>query len=141
MHTEYLHNEITDKILKGFYEVYSVLGFGFLEKVYERALVFELDKMGLACKSQYPINVLYKCEIVGEYFADLFVMDKIIVEVKAVEVLKKEHELQLINYLKATSVEVGLLLNFGRNPEVRRKIYTNNRKNSITYLSENLTSL
>ena len=141
MHTEYLHNEITDKILKGFYEVYSVLGFGFLEKVYERAMVIELNKMGLACKSQYPINVIYKSESVGEYYADLFVMDKVIVELKAVEVLKKEHELQLINYLKATSIEVGLLINFGKNPEIRRKIYTNSRKNNAANISDDQESI
>jgi GxxExxY protein len=121
----YLHKELTSEIISAFYKVYNVLGFGFLEKVYENALKCELEKMGFKVDKQKPITVYYDNSIVGEYFADLIVENKVIVELKAAEVLIEEHELQLINYLKATEVEVGLLLNFGKKPEIRRKIFSN----------------
>jgi GxxExxY protein len=101
------------------------LGFGFLEKVYENSLKIELEKNGLIVEKQKPINVYYEEHLVGEYFADLVVDNKIIIELKAAESLCEEHELQLINYLKATDFELGLLLNFGKKPEVRRKIFSN----------------
>ena len=121
----YLHKELTSEIISAFYKVYNVLGFGFLEKVYENALKCELEKMGFKVDKQKPITVYYDNSIVGEYFADLIVENKVIVELKAAEVLIEEHELQLINYLKATEIEVGLLLNFGKKPEIRRKIFSN----------------
>jgi GxxExxY protein len=124
-----LHKEITEKIISAFFKVYNTLGFGFLEKVYEKALKIELESISLKTKNQFPINVYYKGNNVGDYFADLIVDDKVIVELKAVDILCKEHECQLLNYLKATEYEVGLLLNFGKQPEIKRKIFTNNLKN------------
>jgi GxxExxY protein len=124
---EILHKEITDKIIKAFYSVYNVLGFGFLEKVYENALFLELTGMGLICEKQKPIEVYYNGNMVGEYFADMIVNGCVIVELKAGETLCRAHELQLINYLKATEMEVGLLLNFGKKAEFKRKIMTNSK--------------
>ena len=124
-----LHEEITDKIIKCFYTVYNRLGYGFLEKVYENALLFELREQGLLCAKQTPIEVYYKEQSVGNYFADILVEDKVIIELKAGEgALIEEHELQLINYLKATDKEIGLLLFFGKRPIFKRKIFTNENK-------------
>lgn len=124
-----LHEEITETIIKSFYSVYNKLGYGFLEKVYENALLYELRKEGLNCSKQVPIEVYYDELSVGNYFADILVEDKIILELKAGEgTLIEEHELQLINYLKATDKEVGLLLFFGKNPVFKRKIFTNENK-------------
>ena len=124
----YLYNEITDKIIEAFYTVYNELGFGFLENVYQNALILELKNNGFKIEAQKSIDVYFKKDIVGNYKADLVVNDIIIIELKAVERLIKEHEFQLINYLKATNFEIGLLLNFGKEPEIRRKIFTNDRK-------------
>lgn len=128
---EYLHKELTSKIIEAFYKVYNSLGFGFLEKVYENALKYELESMHLKVEKQKPIDVYYREIKVGEYFADLMVENKVILELKAAEFLIEEHELQLINYLKATEIEVGLLLNFGKKPEIRRKIFSNNLRKSV----------
>jgi GxxExxY protein len=119
---------ITEKIIGVFYEVYNGLGYGFLEKVYENAMMLEFEKEGIPAVSQAPIRVFYDGKVVGEYFADLLVADKVIVEIKATRVLAPEHEAQLLNYLKATDKEVGLLLNFGPKPEIRRKAFDNFRK-------------
>jgi GxxExxY protein len=118
------HEEITEKIIKGYFEVYNTLGYGFLEKVYENALVRELSDAGLSVKRQYPIAVRYKGQLAGEYCADLLVENAVIVELKAAEALREEHECQLLNYLKATGIEVGLLLNFGKKPQFKRKIFS-----------------
>lgn len=126
-----LHKKVTGLIIKSYYQVYNQLGYGFLEKVYEKALLIELQNQGLDAKEQYPIKVTYQDVCIGEYFADLYVADNIIVELKAAEFISLEHELQLINYLRATDVEIGLLLNFGRKPEFKRKIYSNENKNSF----------
>lgn len=125
---EFLHKEITSKIISCFYKVYKTLGYGFLEKVYENSLMHELQKSGLYVEKKKPINVYYDEKLVGEYFADLIVNNQVIIELKAAESLIEEHELQLINYLKATEIEVGLLLNFGKRPEIRRKIFSNKNK-------------
>jgi GxxExxY protein len=125
---EYLFKDLTSRIISGFYKVYNTLGFGFLEKVYENALKIELEKMGFIVERQKSINVYYDEILVGEYYADLIVDGKIILELKAAESLIEEHELQLINYLKATEMEIGLLLNFGKRPEIRRKIFSNLRR-------------
>lgn len=125
---ELLHKEITDKIIKAFYKVNNELGFGFLEKVYQNALMLELNAMRLFCEKQKQVKVFYSGLVVGEYFADLIVNNNVIIELKAAETLVDEHELQLINYLKATEMEVGLLLNFGRKPQFKRKLFTNDRK-------------
>jgi GxxExxY protein len=129
---DYLHKALTSKIIQCFYTVYNTLGFGFLEKVYENALKIELESKGLIVVKQQPIKVFYKNQLVGEYYADLLVEDKVILELKASESLREDHELQLINYLKATDFEVGLLLNFGKEPEVRRKIFTKKRNTDDT---------
>ena len=120
-----LNKDITDKILKAFYSVSYELGYGFLEKVYENALVIELKSLGLRVNQQSRIYVFYKNHKVGEYFADLVVEDKVIVELKAADLICKEHEYQLINYLRATKIEVGLLLNFGKKPQFKRKVFSN----------------
>lgn len=124
---KYKHTDITEKIIKAFYKVYNTLGFGFLEKVYENAMFIELRNMGLFVEKQRRIKVFYEEQEVGDYFADLIVDEKVIIELKASESLCEEHEFQLINYLKATEIEVGLLLNFGKKPEFKRKIFTNGR--------------
>jgi GxxExxY protein len=126
MSSEYLYQDLSAEIIKCFYKVYNSLGYGFLEKGYENALKIELEKSGLLVEKQMPIKVYYDGLVVGEYFADLVVEKKIILELKAAETLCEEHELQLINYLKATDYEIGLLLNFGKKPEIKRKIFTNN---------------
>lgn len=124
-----LHEEITETIIKCFYTVYNQLGYGFLEKVYENALAMELRKEGLNCAKQVPIEVYYEEVSVGNYFADILVEDKVILELKAGDgALIEEHESQLINYLKATDKEVGLLLFFGKKPIFKRKIFTNENK-------------
>jgi len=128
METDYLYKELTSEIIKRFYAVYNILGYGFLEKVYEKALYFELKKADLQVECQKPINVYYETELVGEYFADLLVENKVIIELKAAESICEEHENQLINYLKATDIEVGLLLNFGKKPEIKRKAFSNKNK-------------
>ncbi len=126
--SEYLYKELSEKIIICFYKVYNTLGYGFLEKIYEKSLEIELKKNGIRVETQKPIKVYYEGNLVGDYFADMLVEDKIILELKAAETIIEEHEFQLINYLKATNIEIGLLLNFGKKPEVRRKIFTNNRK-------------
>jgi GxxExxY protein len=124
----YKHAEITDKIIAAFYKVYNTLGYGFLEKVYENALAIELCKQGLEAKAQAPITVFYEGEVVGEYFADLVIANAVIIELKATMALAEEHEAQLLNYLKATPYEVGLLLNFGPQPHFKRRAFENTRK-------------
>lgn len=121
---EYPHSELTQKIISAFFKVYNTLGYGFLEKVYENAMVVELRSMGLDVKVQHPITVLYDGVPVGSYYADLFVEDQVIVELKAAEEICEEHEFQLVNYLKATNKEIGLLLNIGIRPRIKRKIHT-----------------
>jgi len=126
-----LHGDITDQIIKAFYKVYNSLGYGFLEKVYENALLIELTTCGLQVAQQHPIQVLYEKQQVGEYFADLVVNDLIILELKAAENIRDEHVAQLTNYLKATRKEVGLLLNFGGKPEFKRIVFTNSFQKSV----------
>ncbi len=126
-----LHEEITSQIIAAFYAVYNKLGYGFLEKIYENALVLELRKSGLQVQEQVPIEVCYEGHPVGEYFADLLVGGSVIVEIKAADVLMQAHENQLVNYLKATRLEVGLVLNFGPEPQFKRKIFTNARKPAL----------
>jgi len=125
---ELLHKELTEKILKVFYDVYNEMGYGFLEKVYQNSLFIELKARGFHVEAQKQIKVHYKGIEVGEYYADLVVDNLIILELKAAECLVKEFEYQLINYLRGTNMEVGLLLNFGKKPEFIRKVYENSRK-------------
>jgi GxxExxY protein len=121
------HQDITEAIIRAFYKVYNTLGYGFLEKVYENALFHELVKMGFLVEKQKRIKVYYDDIEVGDYFADLVVDDLVIIEIKAAEGLVIEHEYQLINYLKATDKEIGLLLNFGKTPQLKRKIFSNKK--------------
>lgn len=116
-------NDLTYQINGAIFEVSRTLGAGFLEKVYENALIIELRNKGLKAESQVPVKVFYKEETVGEYFADILVQDKIIIELKAVENLSKLHEAQILNYLKATGIQVGLLVNF-KHPkaEIKRMV-------------------
>jgi len=118
-----LHEDLTEKIIGAFYKVYNTLGYGFLEKVYENALKIELNDLGLQAVAQMPVSVYYKGQVVGQYFADLCVEKAVIVELKAAESLSEAHEVQLINYLKSTGIEVGLVLNFGKKPEFSRKVF------------------
>ncbi len=126
------HEDLTNKIIKAFYNVYNTLGYGFLEKVYQNAMLIELRKMGLNADREKQVLVHYEGEIVGEYNADLTVENTVICELKTCEQLHEGDENQLINYLKATEIEVGLVLNFGKKPEIRRKVYDNDRKSWLT---------
>lgn len=121
----YLHSELTDKIISCFYDVYNTLGYGFLEKVYENAMKIELENRGFKVECQKPIKVHYNGIPVGEYFADMVVNDLVIIELKACETLNLSHQYQLQNYLKATNIEVGLLFNFGHEPKLVRRVFTN----------------
>lgn len=114
-------DELTESVIGCAYRVHNELGCGFLEKVYENALRIELTRSGLNAKQQCPIPVLYQGEVVGEYYSDLMVDDRLIIELKAVQNLGKEHEVQLVNYLTATGIDDGLLINFGSSVEVKRK--------------------
>ncbi len=123
-----LHEELTDQIIAAYFKVYNRLGYGFLEKLYERAMIIELGKAGFHVASQVPIKVFYEGEDVGDYFADLVVNELVVVEIKAVDALHEVHQAQLLNYLKATTMEVGLLFNFGIKPKFVRKLFTNDQK-------------
>jgi GxxExxY protein len=118
----YKHTHLTDQIIKAFYTVYNKLGYGFLEKVYVNALLIELKKMGIPAEAQYAIKVYYDGNVVGEYFADILVDRLVIVEAKAAKTIASDHEAQLLNYLKATDIEVGLLLNFGPKAEFKVRL-------------------
>jgi len=124
----YKHSDLTEKIIGAFYTVYTALGYGFLENVYVKALMIELQKQGLNVQDELPIHVYYDGQLIGEYFADLVVNELVILEIKAAKSLAVEHEAQLLNYLKATQYEVGLLLNFGPKPETKRRSFDNARK-------------
>lgn len=122
------HQQLTDTILAAFYSVYNALGYGFLEKMYENALLHELRKRGLTVEVQKRLLVYYDGVVVGEYFADLLVEDKVILELKAAEAIEESHTAQLVNYLKATRCEVGFVLNFGPEPKFERRYFSNQRK-------------
>lgn len=134
--TDLLHKEISKPILKIFYDVYNQLGYGFLEKIYQNAMYFELIEQGYKVEAQKQIKVYFKNKLVGEFYADLLVEDTIILELKSCECLVNAHVAQLMNYLKSTKIEVGLVLNFGESPDFKRLVYTNNRKQNLKNLSE-----
>ena len=119
---QYKYSHIANIIIDAFYQVYNAIGYGFLEKVYQNALYIELQHAGIIVQAQAPVKVLYRGSVVGEYYPDLIVDQCVIVEIKAKRELVSEHEAQLLNYLRATGIEVGLLLNFGYKPEIRRKV-------------------
>jgi len=125
----YKHSELTREIINAFYQVYNTLGYGFLEKVYQNALAHKLTKRGYTVSSNVAIKVYYDNVVVGKYFADLVINEVVILELKAVENITDQHEAQLLNYLKATKIDVGLILNFGSKPQVVRKIYETARHN------------
>ena len=129
MADNYKHSDITAQIIKAFYSVYNQLGYGFLEKVYENSLLIELRKLGLDCIAQYPIEVFYDNTKVGFYIADIIVNNSVIIEAKAGEAICEEHEAQLTNYLRATDIEVGILLNFGKKAKFKRKVFSQEYKN------------
>ena len=114
-------DDLTQKIIGCAYKVHNALGPGFLEKVYENALRIELEKLGLNIKQQEPVNVTYEGQVVGEYYADLWVDGRVVIELKAVQTLTQRHEVHLVNYLTATGIDNGLLLNFGPSVQVKRK--------------------
>lgn len=132
----YKHSEITSVILGAFYDVYNYFGYGFLEKVYQKAMILEIRKRGLAVDYEVNIPVYYHGALIADYYADLIVADKVLVELKAVNALLDEHEAQLLNYLRATTYEVGLLLNFGPKPGHKRKAYDNSRKGAMKWQNQ-----
>ena len=119
-----LHGDLSERVLKAFYEVYNELGSGFLESVYEHSLAIALQEAGLRVARQQPIEVSFRGRVVGEFRADLVVEDLLIIEVKACSALSGAHEAQLLNYLRATGYQVGLLLNFGPQAQFKRRVYT-----------------
>src|ERR1051325_8442637 len=128
MKTDLKHGLVTDKILRVFYEVYNELGHGFLESVYHRSLVLALQSVGLNVGSRVDIPVWFRGHQVGQFQADVIVESCVLLELKATRTLDSSHRAQLINYLKATEIEVGLLLNFGEKPEFKRVIFDNLKK-------------
>lgn len=128
------HADLTGQIIKAFYVVYNELGYGFNEVIYERAMVLELRKSGLDAVSQAEIPVFYLGQQIGIYKADIVVNGCVLVELKSAKGLVDEHEAQLLNYLKATRIEVGLLLNFGPEPQHKRRVMDNHRKGSLSWL-------
>ena len=126
--TDLKHGLITDQILKVFYEVYNELGHGFLESVYHRSLILALESVGLNVCSKVPIPVWFRGARVGRFEADILVESCVLLELKAVRTLDMSHRAQLVNYLRATDIEVGLLLNFGERPEFKRLIFDNLKK-------------
>ena len=126
--SEYLHSDTSDGILKCFYRVYNELGIGFLESVYEKALCQELSEFGFNVNSQFPIHVYYKGQMVGDFKADIIVDNKVLIELKAARAMDPIFAAQVLNYLRATEIEVGLLLNFGSKPQIKRLLFDNSRK-------------
>ena len=138
------HKDITDKIIRVFYEVYNELGHGFLESVYERSLEIALNSLDLKVCRQIEIPVWFRGKPVGDFTADMLIENSVLLELKAARALDTSHQAQLLNYLRATEIEVGLLLNFGLKPEFKRLIFDNPRKairgNPRFSLSDVLTS-
>ncbi len=125
---DFKHKKLTEEIIKIFYRVYNKLGYGFLEKIYENAMMLEFEREGIPAVSQFAIKVVYEDKIIGEYFADILVDNKVIIEIKAAKSIAIENEAQLLNYLKATKIEVGVLFNFGPKADFKRKVFDNIRK-------------
>ena len=123
--------ELTGRIIKAFYKVYNTLGHGFIESVYHNAMMLELIDQGFVVETERPIAVYYEGRIVGTFNADLLVNSSVMIELKATDSIHPAHEAQLTNYLRATEVEIGLLFNFGKKPEFKRKFFSNEKKRSI----------
>ncbi len=130
------HSELSDKVIKVFYEVHNELGYGFSEKVYRKAFKIALESIGLKVDDQFPINVYFRGQVISELFADLVVNELIILELKAVSQIIEEHDAQLLNYLKATKIEVGYVMNFGKSATFRRKVFDNDRKGSLSWTNQ-----
>ena len=132
MHTDKLrYKELTHPIIKSFYDVYNELGGGFLESVYENAMTLVLQQQGLQVETQKEIAVYFRGNLIGNFRADMVVEEKVLLELKAVRCLEPVHEAQLLNYLKATTIEVGLLMNFGNEPAFKRLVYNKQQKQSV----------
>lgn len=127
------HAGLSQEIIKVVYEVHKELGYGFSEKVYQQAFGIALRKAGVRVEEQVPIKVYYQGQVVGEFFADMIVDGLILLELKSAGSILEEHEAQLLNYLKATEIEVGLLMNFGKSASFRRKVLDNERKGSLRW--------
>ena len=126
-----IDEELTGRIIKVFYKIYNTLGYGFIESIYHNSMIIELVKEGLSIETEKPISVYYGPNVVGTFSADLVVEEKIILELKAKESLHSADEAQLTNYLRATDVELGFLLNFGKEPEFKRKYFSNEKKRRL----------
>jgi GxxExxY protein len=133
---KFLHREVTEKVIGVFYDVYNELGHGFLESVYHSAMLIALGQSGLRVSSLVKIPVFFRDRLIGDFIADILVEEKVILELKAVSELTPAHEAQLLNYLKATTIEIGLLLNFGPKPKVKRMAFANDRKRLSLVTSE-----
>lgn len=131
------HKKVTEKIIRAFYNVYNELGRGFLVSVYQKSMAIELEELGISNDLEQPIKIYYKKKEVGDFRADIVVENTVIIELKAVRTILPEHEAQLMNYLKATKIEVGLLLNFGEKAEIKRFAYDNSRKTNIPKIIKN----
>ena len=132
---ELKHAEITGPLIDLFFSVYRVLGYGFLERVYANSMVLAGKDVGLKIEQRYPIKVMFRGNVVGKYEADLVANNAVLAELKTARTLLPEHESQLLNYLKATEFEVGLLFNFGLKPQYKRMIYENSRKGDLSWLT------
>ena len=131
-----MHSEITERVIRCFYDVFNELGFGFIESVYHESMIISLRSTGLAVETKVQVPVYFQCVRVGSFFADLFVERKVALELKAVDSLSTAHESQLLNYLKASDLEVGLLMNFGPKPTFKRFYFDNARKRSRPQIVE-----
>ncbi len=136
MSEQLLHSDITEEMIGVFYHVYNQLGYGFSEKVYHKAMLITLRKDGWSVESEKKISVFFEGENVGNYYADIVVEGKVMLELKSAEQLSKEHEIQLMNYLRSTEIEVGLLFNFGKSAQFKRKYFTNDKKKLREYEEE-----
>jgi GxxExxY protein len=131
MNKNYLYSDLTGLIIEQAYYVYNKLGYGFLEKVYERALLKKLRDIGLDAQNQVPVKVFFEDMLVGDFSADILVEEKVFVELKSQETLHPINEIQLVNYLKSTEVEVGLLINFGPQIQIKRRVFSNSYKSNL----------
>jgi len=127
------HSELSQRIIKVFFDVHNELGYGFSEKVYQKAYAIALRQDGMKVDEQVPIKVYFRGQLVGEFFADMVVNDLILLELKSVSEIIEEHEAQLLNYLKSTEIEVGYVLNFGKSATFKRKVFDNERKGSLRW--------
>ena len=133
INSNYKHSELTDLIIAVFYDVYNELGFGFLESVYRNSLRLALVEKGLSVEQEVPVTVLFRGQNVGDFRADLLVNGTVLLELKTAEQIVAAHESQVLNYLRSTALELGLILNFGPKPQVRRLLLDNSRKHTRAY--------